>query len=540
LSLKILSFFILSTIIFSSEHFRKCGTFSNNTSRAFPRPVLSNEGQPYVSPSGYFMIHYNISGNFAPNQTGISENGVPDFVALVGQVADAARALLIEMGYSEPIGDNDGVYDIYLSDEGFILGAVNNYGYNSALDELNSGQDIAGDSYIVISHDFEGFSATDNCANSSGCDPTESIQITVAHEYFHAIQRAYALAPDDPAQNYAGQDPYFFEFSSAWFEEVMFPDVDDYIYWLPIDQNNYIHNPEISISDYWTGSYDVGYSLALFGHYLTKVYDEADELKDGVIMRKIWENFDGSGIGTARDAINTVLLTYGSNFQFAWSDFNARNIFNGEFNDMYNSIYYYEDQILAPPIEIPTEAIIHNNADYNGNNALALTNVSVNLFNMRFREISTADFSYEVGGSESEVISSDNFDDPHYLAGFLAIKSEIGPEYHRIHDAFATYAGNTFASISLDEEDNIISVLSGGSGFDLDMSIVYDDNLNYESGNINFDNTLDILDIYIVISNILGSLILSEYQENLVDVNNDSLINIIDVTTLVYLALEQD
>ena len=62
MNLKILSFFILSTIIFSSEHFRKCGTFSNNTSRAFPRPVLSNEGQPYVSPSGYFMIHYNISG----------------------------------------------------------------------------------------------------------------------------------------------------------------------------------------------------------------------------------------------------------------------------------------------------------------------------------------------------------------------------------------------------------------------------------------------------------------------------------------------
>ena len=48
-----------------------------------------------------------------------------------------------------------------------------------------------------------------------------------------------------------------------------------------------------------SGGSDNGYALALFGHYLSKVYDQVSDEKNSVIMRKIWENFDSSN---AREA----------------------------------------------------------------------------------------------------------------------------------------------------------------------------------------------------------------------------------------------
>ena len=79
------------------------------------------------------------------------------------------------------------------------------------------------------------------------------MKITIAHEFFHAIQRAY-LESD-------GYNSFFFELSSVWIEDVIFPNVNDYMLFGPA-AGDYFDNPEINIDQC------NGYGLGLYGHYL--------------------------------------------------------------------------------------------------------------------------------------------------------------------------------------------------------------------------------------------------------------------------------
>ena len=57
-------------------------------------------------------------------------------------------------------------------------------------------------------------------------------------------------------------------------------------------------------------------------------------------MRDIWEEI-GNG-NTALASIKNLLNNkYNLSFGDTWSDFIARNLYNGIYNDMDNNIYYY-------------------------------------------------------------------------------------------------------------------------------------------------------------------------------------------------------
>ena len=49
------------------------------------------------------------------------------------------------------------------------------------------------------------------------------MKLTLAHEFFHAIQLAYR-------EKNAGVDDYFYEMMATWIEEVIVPNGNDYIY----------------------------------------------------------------------------------------------------------------------------------------------------------------------------------------------------------------------------------------------------------------------------------------------------------------------
>ena len=68
-----------------------------------------------ISPSDHFYIHYDITGNAAPDLTDADENGIPDYIDEVGMIADLAHHVLINiMGYAEEPFDGEGGYDIYI------------------------------------------------------------------------------------------------------------------------------------------------------------------------------------------------------------------------------------------------------------------------------------------------------------------------------------------------------------------------------------------------------------------------------------------
>ena len=67
--------------------------------------------------------------------------------------------------------------------------------------------------YCVVDNDYAGFPAN---------TPLENLQVTVAHEYFHATQFAYDAADDGWAM----------EATAAWVEDEVYDDVDDNVQYL--------------------------------------------------------------------------------------------------------------------------------------------------------------------------------------------------------------------------------------------------------------------------------------------------------------------
>ena len=274
-----------------------------------------------ISPSGHFYIHYDLTGDAAPDLSDNNENGIPDYVDAVGMIADSAYHLLVNvMGYQEEPFDGEGGYDIYIK----YYGSDSVYGYNY--------KESGGTSYLEMDNDYGPQSEKSNFNLS----PIQIMNISVGHEYFHAIQWGY--------EDNLGSNAYFYEMSAMWFEDVIIPDGNDYLDgWL----DPLFNNPEADFDQ--TGG---GYELALFGHYLSSYLDPkgAETAKNSTIIREMWERY-GS---TNSDAFSTVQYvlehSYKTSFIEAWTDFISRNLYNGLYDDMDNPFYYYPDQVLINPI----------------------------------------------------------------------------------------------------------------------------------------------------------------------------------------------
>ena len=323
--MKILFIIILCNALYPRNGYRGC-MHDDQTRTGLLRPDLT---ESYISPSEHFMIHYDAEGQRAPDQTDINpQNGIPDYVEEVGLVADLTRSVLIDsMGFKPEIDDSDGKYDIYIVDSNELYDA---YGWNY----IDGNDEIEGTSWVEIDNDY-----SEDVYYTNGL---AAMRATVAHEFFHAIQRAYhekssgtyiegGIQPVDYA--------YFYEFSSMWLEDVIVPESNDYLYFTSgTSASRFFSNPEQKLSD------TDGYSIALFGHYLSHVVENIEDQNKSTLIRKVWQKF-GDDLLDPVEAIDAVLLEdYNSSFIESWVDFCSRNFHNGQFPDMNNDIYYHEDQ----------------------------------------------------------------------------------------------------------------------------------------------------------------------------------------------------
>ena len=261
------------------------------------RPILDYN---ILSPSGKFMVHYNDY-----------YNGIDSYANSVALSADSSRKVIVDMmNFRSEVPDEDSIYDIYIEEL-----PNGSYGWNCPDDGLGS-------SWIEIDDDYIG--------SNYSTTGEDAMRISVAHEFFHAIQRAYIPSP--------GDNSFFYELSSMWIEDIIYPDINDYITFSQFG-DNYFQNPDRDMDSY------NGYGLGLYPHYLNFIFDDQ-------IMQRIWEQL--SMDEDVFDAINNILNSseydYNSSFSQTWLDFNTRNLFNGLFDSMNNEIYYYEDQILFNPI----------------------------------------------------------------------------------------------------------------------------------------------------------------------------------------------
>ena len=238
----------------------------------------------------------------------------PAYAAEVLETVDHVHQTYVEAGYKAPLADDDrggdDRTDVYLAD-------IGNYAFGYCNTDLPPGEYVAGHAvyaFCVLDNDYAEFGPAHT--------PTEYMQVTAAHEYFHAVQAAYDWE----------EDFWLLEATATWVEDEVYDDIDDNVFYLPYGQ---LGGPSSA------GGYPVsgpGVSLDLmnfnaygnwiFFRYLTEKFPaEAGGLP--TLVRDIWHAVDSTD-GVAADqysleAIDSVLAERGTSLEDQYALFAVEN-----------------------------------------------------------------------------------------------------------------------------------------------------------------------------------------------------------------------
>ena len=326
----------------------------------FARPSL-----PFsiLSPSQKFRIHYATSGIHQVNLEDNNKNNIPDYVEKAAEYFDYSHDVIMnKLGFQPPAPDSNGAgkeFDVYL------VALNRTYGI-TWLESGVPGNPGAYSCYIEVDNDFAGFYTK----------PLEALQVTAAHEYFHAVQVGY---------RYRDEDVFFMEMCSTWMEDYVYPAVNDYLLYL----THFMANSNYPF--YYTNGSWFEYGSCLWIHMTVKKYG-AD------IIRQVWELIPKQ---TALTAIQDLLLQYSTTFNDELASFGLWNYFTGSRADTLN---FYPEGHLYPEIQFAREYVLQEQA--------------LNLAE-RMRKLSSTHFGVTNSDDQKEIgLVVTNFDTPskNYLA----------------------------------------------------------------------------------------------------------------------------
>ncbi len=285
------------------------------------QPVVLG-GTVETSATEHFLVHY---------QTARPLVCIPptcrDQVTTPTQLA-STKAVLEEvwdkeigtLGFRKPLGDQnetsfgtdgnpDAKIDVFLADVGYD----GIYGYVSS-DDFSERQVAP---YIVLDDDFDEFQL----------GPQHSLKVTVAHEFFHAIQFAYD----------AGESAWFTEGTAVWIEDIVYPTINDYLQYIQFSQAARPLQPVNT-----TGGLE-RYGAVTFWKYLTEGY------YSNSLIRSIWTAADFPRSKNGLTATKDVLKARG----YSWVPAFARSAIwatlpAGTYADRNGMIQALKDDGLAP------------------------------------------------------------------------------------------------------------------------------------------------------------------------------------------------
>lgn len=224
-------------------------------------PVLADEAS-YLSSAGHFRIHYATTGVDAPPLGDLNGNNVPDWVETVAATFEYAygRYTLV-YGYRPAPTPNNAPYDLYLLN----LANYGIYGQTTSTSRLASdGYPYASGSFIELDNDF-----ADSIYSTYG--PLQSLQLTAAHEYHHAIQFGYNFY----------YDTWYAEASATWYEDELYDNVNQlysYLYHWSI-------NSSLPLDDFYPASAildGTGYGRWLFNRFMAERHGSA-------FIKEVWQ-----------------------------------------------------------------------------------------------------------------------------------------------------------------------------------------------------------------------------------------------------------
>jgi len=256
-----ITFLLLNTVIYAKtpsyqellESMEVKNSFSENSLNKTTSQRPTYLDKTYTSALGHFKIHYTTEGSHAVSNEITNPDNVPDWVFATAEVAEMAYHLLIDsLGFDAPPvdGTEGDEYDIYIIDTPY---------YGQTHPERKNNETVRPDDYIsfmTLENDFVG----EYNYKTHGYD---ALNVTVVHEFFHAVQLGYNYNTENYLSGMNSGDVFFFEWSSVWFEEYCFPEVNDYVFYA----KNYSYYPDDVI---WAHSY--WYSHGIFMKYLIDNY----------------------------------------------------------------------------------------------------------------------------------------------------------------------------------------------------------------------------------------------------------------------------
>jgi hypothetical protein len=165
-------------------------------------------------------------------------DGKPNYVEKVLATVTKVHRTFVRAGYRAPLPDGrrggNGKRDIYLAQ----IGNFGFYGYCTT-DDRRVPRHGAASAYCVLDNDYRKREFPVHT-------PIQNMQVTAAHEYFHAVQFGYDV----------GEDNWFMEGTATWVEDEVFDRVNDNRFYLP---DGPLGHPQIPLNTFQvSGLYQYG------------------------------------------------------------------------------------------------------------------------------------------------------------------------------------------------------------------------------------------------------------------------------------------
>jgi hypothetical protein len=280
-----------------------------------------------VTPAGFFQLHWDDTGSHTVPQEDLSGNGYPDYIDSAAVILDHVWNIQVEqMGYLPPPGEDGNPaipYQIYFTNH-FNYGVT----WKGDLVEANL-PDTSFTSYIEIDNDF-----SEDYFPTKGLD---GLKVTAAHEFHHAIQFGY---------NFRDDDVYFFEMTSTWMEEYLYPEIDDYL--------NYL--------DYFfkvVSNTRFDFNSNTLYPYANSIYLQMlEEQHDASIIRSVWEKI------RTEKSLSALISTLEENNSTWFESLGEYGLWLYYTGDRAISGKYFTDALFFPEVSIKSEDIIEFDAAY--------------------------------------------------------------------------------------------------------------------------------------------------------------------------------
>uniref|UniRef100_UPI001C81F068 MXAN_6640 family putative metalloprotease n=1 Tax=Nocardioides stalactiti TaxID=2755356 RepID=UPI001C81F068 len=279
--------------------------------RFFLRP--GSGGDPYIPGTldvlrcqGEICLHYtedDTDGNAVLGSDGDNAT-IPAYVTSVLNTINQINNDYVAAGYRTPkrdgaIGGGTDKIDIYLGE----IGTQGLYGFCTS-DQTPVSGDYSLWAYCALDNDYAPSEFPSNT-------PLENMQVTAAHEFFHAVQYAYD----------AYEDGWIIESTATWVEDEMFDAVDDNRFYLG---DSPLKKPGKSM-DQFGGLFH--YGVWIWWRYLTEKFPGKTGKLPNLVLA-VWNWLDGAPAGPdnySTQGLAKVLSARGTSLKKEFQLFSAAN-----------------------------------------------------------------------------------------------------------------------------------------------------------------------------------------------------------------------